>query len=72
MKLLSVKEVADILSVRAWAVRGLVNSGKLTCYRLNARTFKIPAESVQTFLESCKMTPDTELAKEILAEETSK
>ena len=70
-KMLSQKEVADILGISVHSVTTLINANKLLCYRLNARTYRIPASAVEAFLATCKSNQDTELAKAILLEETN-
>ncbi len=68
MKMFTLKEVAEILGVSDHTVRELINSNRLMCYRLNARTFRVAASAIETLLENSKSTQDNELAKLILAE----
>lgn len=68
VKMLTQKEVADILGVSVHSVTELINANKLVCYRINQRTFRIPSSSVQAFLDGCKSTQDIELSKELLSE----
>ncbi|HUP82225.1 MAG TPA: helix-turn-helix domain-containing protein [Pirellula sp.] len=70
-QMLTQKEVADILGISVHSVTALIDSGKLLCYRINSRTFRIPASAVQAFLEGCQSTQDVELSKAILAEQTN-
>jgi len=51
-KLLSTKQVADMLGVSTRKVRQLVHSGSLRAYRLNARLFRFDATEVMESLNS--------------------
>ena len=71
MKMFTIKETSEILGITEHVTRGLVNSGRLVCYRYNQRLYRVPKAEIEAFLARCKTSQDTELAKLILEEEAT-
>jgi len=54
MELLSIKEVANILGVTIWTVRNYIKEGKLDCYKISRRNYKISSKHLAEFLNKTK------------------
>ena len=67
--MLTVQQVADILSVSLHIAYRAISEGRLTALRINARTIRIRASDLRTFLESCEIRDcDMEMAEAIVEE----
>jgi len=53
-KLLTVKQVADILLVHKQTVRKYIRDGKLKCIRLGPKAIRISRADLNSFIESRK------------------
>ena len=53
-KLLTVKQVADILQVHQQTVRDYIRDGKLKCIRLSRKAIRVSHADLNAFIESRK------------------
>lgn len=53
-KLLTVKQVADILQVHQQTVRDYIRDGKLKCIRLGRKAIRVSRADLNAFIESRK------------------
>lgn len=61
-QLLSLAEVAQILGVSERTARRYVSEGHMECRRLGAKTLRIPAASVEAFIDSAPVGNAHEIA----------
>jgi excisionase family DNA binding protein len=61
LRTLTVEEAAELLGVRAEAVRLFVREGRLEAFKVGRRLRMRPA-AVQQFLESCRVRPPVPVA----------
>lgn len=66
-KVLTVREVADVLRVSLGTVYALVDAGKLDCLRIGTGrgTIRILEDDLRRYMESCRRATDGPLLKHI-------
>jgi len=54
MDLLTIKEVANILGVTTHTIKNYIKEGKLECYKMSKKTFRISSKQLAEFLNKTK------------------